>query len=116
MGTMLVTYHQAGQPGGGTTQPVIRLPGATTERVTTSGTSARTTGAAPQGPSGKKTDGGFATVFAIGANLFVVSGTGTPTAAYPAAGASGNGSAVLSGQSITFAVKPGEKIAAIEFT
>lgn len=96
--------------------PVPRLSGATTERVTTSGTSARTTGTAPQGPSGKKSDGSFVTVTAQGANLFVLAGTGSPVAAYPGAGNTGNGYPVMSGQSQSFAVKPGEKIAAIEFT
>lgn len=117
MGTMLATFHAAGQPsdpGADAMQPVARLTGAKTERVTTSGTSAATTLAAAQGASNRKTDGGFVTISAVGANLFCVAGT-APTAAYPAAGANSNGFPVMSGQSITFALKVGEKVAAIEF-
>jgi len=114
MGTMLATFHSAGQPVGDENLAVVRLTGAKTERITTSGVSAATTLTGIQGASGKKSDGGFVTVTAIGANLYVVPGT-APVAAYPAAGANNNGFPVMSGQSITFALIKGDKIAAIEF-
>ena len=113
MGTMLASFHTGGQPAGGATMPVARLSGAKTERVTTSATSARTTFAALQGGSGTKNDGGLCTVTAVGVNLWVSTAA---TAVYPTAGTNADGFPVMSGQSITFAVKVGEKIAAIEFT
>lgn len=117
MGTMLVTFHSAGQPGGGAeSQPVIRLPKAKTERVATSaGSSAATTTTAAQGDSGKKTDGGFVTVRAVGVNLFLVCGA-SPTAVYPAAGEVKDGIPLMSGEWVTLAVNKGDKVAAIEFT
>lgn len=114
MGTMLVTWHGAGQNGAGGEQPVARLSGSKTDRVTTSAVSAgpATTG---QGQTSRKTDGGFVTVTAVGVNLWVVAGT-APVAAYPAAGAQGNGFPVMSGQAITFGINRGDKVAAVEFT
>jgi|SRR6478609_4938549 len=115
MGTMLATFHGGGAPLADAMLPVARLTGAKTERVTTSATSAATTLAATQGPSGTKSDGGCVTITAVGVNLYCVAGA-APTAVYPTAGTNSNGFPVMSGQSITFAVAKGDKVAAIEFT
>lgn len=115
MGTMLVSFHAGGASYGDEVLPVARLTGAKTERKTTNpSTSVVTTLTATYG-GGKKADGGIATVTAVGVNLMVVAGT-APVAAYPAADANANGIPVMSGQSVSFGVAKGEKIAAIEFT
>jgi len=113
MGTMLVSFHSGGAPSGEGRLPVARLTGAKTERVTTSGASAATTLTALNG-QGTKSDGGMATVTAVGVNLYVTAGA-APVAAYPGAGANTSGFPVMSGQTVSFAVAKGDKIAGIEF-
>lgn len=122
MGKMLVSFHQAGQTSMGDAMPVARLSTAKTENVTTNAATsavttsqAATTAGLPAGNTNRKQDGGFATVTAVGVNILAVAGA-APTAAMPAAGALGSGFPVMAGQSITFAVAKGDKVAGIEFT
>ena len=115
MGTAIVVFHKAGNRSQERqSMPVARLPGAVTEIIATSGTSAATTTVAPSSEEPGTSDGGFVTVFAVGANLWVTS-AGTPVAAKPATGAIGTGYPILSGTKETFAVAEGDKIAAIEW-
>lgn len=119
MGSAIVVFHEAGnrsrerEP-----MPVTRLPGARTEIIATSATSARTTlvGVSQAGSTKNTDDGGFVTVFAVGANLWVTAGAGSPVAVKPATGANGTGYPILAGQKETFAIAADHKIAAIEWT
>lgn len=115
MGTAIVVFHKAGNRSQERqSMPVARLPGAVTEIIATSGTSAATTMTAQPSEELGTADGGFATVFAVGANLWVTSAA-APVAAKPATGAVGTGYPILTGTSATFAVAEGDKIAAIEW-
>lgn len=115
MATAIVVFHYAGNKSfEGDSVPVIRLPEARAEVVATGASSVQTTLKAVAMAGARKKDGGFVTVFAVGANLWVTSGS-NPTAAKPAAGNSGTGFPVLSGTDRTFAVNPDDEIALIEW-
>jgi hypothetical protein len=115
MGTAIVVFHKAGNRSlERESMPVTRLPETRTEVITTGAASVATTLAAIKDSGASNYDGGFVTIFAVGANLWVTSGL-APVAAKPAAGASGSGHPIISGQSQTFAVAHNEKIAAIEW-
>lgn len=104
MGKMLVSFYPNSEK---------KLSQAKTELVTTSATSARSSLAAGAGSSGKKLDGGYAVVTAVGVNLLVTTGA---TAVVQTAGATSPNHPVMAGQSATFAMGPGDRVAAIEFT
>jgi hypothetical protein len=117
MGTAIIVFHSVGNRSRErASMPVARLPGSVTEVITTStGASAASVTAAVAGDPDEKTDGGFVTVHAVGANLWVTSAL-APVAAMPAAGgAAGTGFPVMSGTFQTFGVTAGHKIAAREF-
>jgi hypothetical protein len=115
MATAIVVFHHAGNKSlDAASMPVARLPDARTQVLTTSGVSVQTTLNA-DGWTGKRRDGGFATVFAGSANLWVTSGS-NPVASKPATGGeAGEGFPVYANQHATFAVDNDDEIALIEW-
>lgn len=120
MGSAIISFHQAGNLSTDrkVAMPVKRLSGARTEIMTTSGASARSVLAAIGLVNANKEDGGFVTITAVGANLWVTAGVaGTVVSVKPAVGATnGVGMPIMAGMTESFAVKNGEKIAAIEWS
>jgi hypothetical protein len=116
MATAIVVFHQAGNRSTERdSMPVMRLDGSRTVVLTTSGASVQTSINA-DGEQDKASDGGFATIYAGAANLWVTS-SANPTAVKPTLdGAAGTGFPILANTSATFAIADNDEIALIEWT
>jgi len=119
MSTVFVTFHTAGNRSvEKESMPVMRLTGAITEVVTASGASVRTATVSNGESAYASRDGGFVTIRAGTANLWVVTGKSAdnPVAAKPAAGAAGPGFPVMANEAVSVGVDDGHKIAMIEWS
>jgi hypothetical protein len=116
MGLAAITFHQAGNRSvERQSMPVIRLPEARSQIVTTGAAAVVSAQAAESlGPRSNELDGAFVTITAVTGNLLLSSGE-TPTIAIPAAGATFDGFALTEGSSVTFGVNIGDRIALIEW-
>lgn len=94
--------------------PMLKLDGSeSTEVLAVTSTSKKSTGSAP--PAGQYQalpDGGFVSITARGGDVYVATGA-DPVAAIPVEGAPGKGHPVLAGQTQSFAISAGAKVAVI---
>lgn len=115
MGTAIVVFHQAGNRSvERQSVPVIRLPGARTEVITTDTVSTQTQLDA-DGFQETSSDGAFVTVFALDVNLWVTSGE-DPIAVKPGADETGAGFPIMAGTNVTFAIDNDDMLALIEWS